>query len=67
MAAEPGSGTCDGSAAVDCPADACETENVIGQPRQEELLQFLEGLLSPEEIEDIVAEAMIDLSPPTSK
>jgi len=34
---------------------------------QEELLQFLEEHLSPEEIEDLVSEAMIDLSPPTSK
>ena len=41
--------------------------SVIGQPRQEELLQFLEEHLSPEEIEDIVSEAMVDLSPPTSK
>jgi hypothetical protein len=29
--------------------------------------QFLEQHLSPEEIEDIVSEAMVDLSPPTSK
>ena len=41
--------------------------SVIGQPMQEELLQFLEEHLSPEEIEDLVSEAMIDLSPPTSK
>jgi len=41
--------------------------SVIGQPRQEELLQFLEEHLSPKEIEDFVSEAVIDLSPPTSK
>ena len=41
--------------------------SVIGQPRQEELLQFLEELLSPEAIKDILAEAVIDLSPPTNR
>ena len=38
--------------------------SVIGQPRQEELVQFLEEHLSPKEIDEIVAEAVIDLSPP---
>jgi hypothetical protein len=38
--------------------------SVIGQPRQEELLQYLEAHLSPEEIKDLLADTVIDLSPP---
>jgi len=40
--------------------------SVIGQPRQEELLQFLDEQesLSPEEKTNILSEVMIDLSPP---
>jgi len=39
---------------------------VIGQPRQEELLQFLEEHLNPEEIKEILSDTVIDLSPPTN-
>lgn len=38
--------------------------SLIGQPRQEELLQFLEEHPSSSAIKDILAEAVIDLSPP---
>ena len=38
--------------------------SVIGQPRQEELLQFLEEHLSAEEIREILTDTVIDLSPP---
>jgi hypothetical protein len=40
--------------------------SVIGQPRQEELLQFLDEQehLTPDEKKNILAEAVIDLSPP---
>ncbi|MBN1536886.1 MAG: hypothetical protein JW908_09160 [Anaerolineales bacterium] len=43
--------------------------SVIGQPRQEELLQFLDEQenLSSEEKKNILAEAVIDLSPPVIK
>ena len=41
--------------------------SLIGQPRQEELLHFLEEHLSPEAIKDILAEAVIDLSPPIDR
>lgn len=37
--------------------------SVIGQPRQEELLQFLEENLSIEEIRDLLTNTVIDLSP----
>ena len=38
--------------------------SVIGQPRQQELLEYLEGKLTPEELREISSELMIDLSPP---
>ncbi|HUW14501.1 MAG TPA: helicase-related protein [Anaerolineae bacterium] len=38
--------------------------SVIGQPRQQELLEFLAARLSEEEIQEFVESAMIDLSPP---
>jgi len=38
--------------------------SVIGQPRQQELLEFLSAHLGPEEIEQFVEDATIDLSPP---
>jgi hypothetical protein len=42
--------------------------SVIGQPRQEELLQFLDEQehLAPDEKKNILAEAVIDLSPPSN-
>jgi len=41
--------------------------SVIGQPRQEELLQFLEEQLSADEIKDFLSETIIDLSPKIEK
>ena len=41
--------------------------SAIGQPRQEELQQYLQENLSPEEFKDIVEDIMIDLSPPSNK
>jgi len=38
--------------------------SVIGQPRQQELLEFLAARLSEEEIQEFVESATIDLSPP---
>lgn len=38
--------------------------SVIGQPRQQELLEFLTARLDDEEIERFVSDATIDLSPP---
>lgn len=41
--------------------------SVIGQPRQQELLEFLAARLSAEEVEQFVSTAIIDLSPPQQK
>jgi len=38
--------------------------SVIGQPRQQELLEFLSAHLSEDEIEELVESVAIDLSPP---
>lgn len=40
--------------------------SVIGQPRQDELLQYTQEHFSPEEIEYIISDIVIDLSPPTA-
>jgi len=41
--------------------------SVMGQPRQEELLEFIAKRLSKEEIEDLILRFSIDLSPPQLK
>jgi len=38
--------------------------SVIGQPRQQELLEFLASRLDEEQIEQFVSDAAVDLSPP---
>lgn len=38
--------------------------SVIGQPRQQELLEFLSAHLSPQELQEFVDSVAIDLSPP---
>jgi hypothetical protein len=40
--------------------------SVMGQPRQEELLEFLASQLSEEEMAGFVEELQIDLSPPST-
>ena len=40
--------------------------SVIGQPRQQELLEFLSSRLDQEEIQEFVDSVSIDLSPPKS-
>ena len=41
--------------------------SVIGQPRQQDLLEFLSTYLSDDEIRQLVAECAIDLSPPHAR